>query len=169
MVHSPGKQAGSGGPAWFPRNPRSFLRFNGESRDILFPTPIRRAWTEAMRGSAQPMGGAGRSGCVIDCRRRPNRRTRSARGNQQDLVKCTISSRVGSVCFRNLAGSRKSLAGAHRFGIVVAFCQAVLLVEPSLPQEKGKRQEMAVFVVLCLIGIWLIMLAWLFFRQNKAT
>ena len=58
---------------------------------------------------------------------------------------------------------------ANRFGTVLAICDAVLLAAPSLALEKERSQKMAVIVVLCLIGFWLIMLAWLFFRQNQPT
>jgi drug/metabolite transporter (DMT)-like permease len=69
----------------------------------------------------------------------------------------------------NFFVSLEYLGSANRFGTVLAICEAVLQVVPSLALEKERSQKMAVIVVLCLIGIWLIMLAWLFFRQNRAA
>jgi hypothetical protein len=65
--------------------------------------------------------------------------------------------------------SLEYFGSANRFGTVLAICGAVLLIAPSMALEKERSQKMAVIVVLCLIGIWLIMLAWLFFRQNQAA
>jgi len=83
--------------------------------------------------------------------------------------KYTNNSNVVPFSLRNLFLSLEYLESASRFGTVLAICEAVLPVVPSLAREKERSLKMAVIVVLCLIGIWLIMLAWLFFRQNQAA